>query len=252
MTPDELLRLLLQDEYLVLDIPLEEFTELEKHIGVRAYTYWPAIGQLRIKMATQMHATVSHWAMNLITAGTEAGAFDKNKLYLLPEARLSGFKGEYQDRIKVPDVALVPCGCLWPTVVFEFGYTEPYEDLKADVKLLLEGSEGQIGKAIIIKLQPLQDGETQIQKGFVEMWHLKNGQAWKDGGRKNLFPPPGSHATQKLEVTLADLLRDKVGNLINEGCTEDDTLDLELDPLSEAINEATWRHLIMKGVLEQE
>ncbi|RPA89360.1 hypothetical protein L873DRAFT_1822958 [Choiromyces venosus 120613-1] len=183
MTLDELLRLLLQEEYLVLDIPLEGFTELEKHIGVR-----PAIGQLRIKMATQMHATVSHWAMNLITAGTEAGAFDKNKLYLLPAARLSGFKGEYQDRIKVPDIALVPCGRLWPTVVFEFGYMEPYEDLKADVKLLLEGSEGQIGKAIIIKLQPLQDGEIQIQKGY-------------DDGRKNLFPPPGSHATQKLEVT---------------------------------------------------
>ncbi|RPA97047.1 hypothetical protein L873DRAFT_1154967 [Choiromyces venosus 120613-1] len=82
-----------------------------------------------------------------------------------------------------PDIAIVPACRVWPTVVLEFGYAEPYEDLKADVKLLLEGSEGKITKAIIIKLQPLREGETQIQKGFVEMWHRIDGQVRKDGSR---------------------------------------------------------------------
>ena len=75
----------------------------------------------------------------------------------------------------------------WPTIVFEFGYTEPYDDLKDDVKLLLEGSGGQISKAIIVKIEPLRKGKTKVKKGFVEMWHLKNGKAIKDGGRKVSF-----------------------------------------------------------------
>jgi len=71
--------------------------------------------------------------------------------------------------------------------VFEFGYAEPYEDLKDDVKLLLEGSGGKISKAIIIKIELLREGETEVQSGFVEMWHLSEGEAKKDGGRKVIF-----------------------------------------------------------------
>jgi len=81
----------------------------------------------------------------------------------------------------------VPGDRSWPTIVFEVGYAEPVEDLKDDVKLLLEGSGGKISKAIIIKVEPLREGETEIQNGFVEMWHLKNGRAMKDGGRKVIF-----------------------------------------------------------------
>ena len=71
--------------------------------------------------------------------------------------------------------------------MFEIGYAEPYDDLKDDVKLLLEGSEGMISKAIIIKIEQLQEGETEVQRGFVEMWHLSEGRAKKDGGRKVTF-----------------------------------------------------------------
>jgi len=59
--------------------------------------------------------------------------------------------------------------------------------LKDDVKLLLEGSKGMISKAIIIKIEQLRKGETEVQKGFVEMWHLSEGRAKKDGGRKVIF-----------------------------------------------------------------
>jgi len=57
----------------------------------------------------------------------------------------------------VPDFAIVPGHRYWPTMVFEFGYAEPYDHLKADVELLLEGSQGKISRAIIIKLEPLRE-----------------------------------------------------------------------------------------------
>ena len=90
-------------------------------------------------------------------------------------------------RIKVPDCAIFPWGRAWPTIVFEFGYTEPYNHLKDDVKLLLEGGGGKISKAIIIKIEPLREGQTEVQSGFVEMWHLKNSKATRDGSRKVIF-----------------------------------------------------------------
>jgi len=52
---------------------------------------------------------------------------------------------------------------------------------------LLEGSDAKISKAIIVKVDPLREGETEIQTGFVEMWHFKNGRVIKDGGRKVIF-----------------------------------------------------------------
>ncbi|RPA88726.1 hypothetical protein L873DRAFT_1849623 [Choiromyces venosus 120613-1] len=185
-----------------------------------------------MKMATQMHGTIASWAMVLIMAGTNAGAFGL-------------------DRTKTPDMAIVPGYHFWPTVVFEFGYTESYDDLKADVKLLLEGSAGGIIKAILIKLEPIRQGETNIQKWFVEVWHLVDGYAKKDGGRKNLFPPPRSHGMQKIELTLGDILGDEFGKMAVDGWGEDATLLLQLDSLWEFINMATQHHLIEQGVLQQ-
>jgi len=122
--------------------------------------------------------------------------------------------------------------------VFEFGYNEPYDELKDDVKLLLEGSCGKITKAILVKLDPLYDGETQIQKGFLETWHLSDGKAKRDDGRKvtstvqpsylrfyfflilnmkTLFPTPKSHANQQSNLPLRNLFRNRFDNLTNEG-----------------------------------
>ncbi|KAG0641784.1 hypothetical protein HOY80DRAFT_901934 [Tuber brumale] len=252
MTPDELSDLLLQDEYLVVDITTEEFARLEGLIRARAYTYRPAIEQLTVKMATQMHGTVSTWASQLITEGVQRGAFDEGDVDLIAEGRLKGFSGEYENITKVPDVALAPVKRYWPSLVFEFGYTEPYDDLKEDVKLLLEGTGGKIMKVIVIKLEPLREGETEIQNGFVEVWHLRDGVAKKDGRKKTLFPPPRSHATQRLTLTLGDILGDEFVNLANQGRGEADSLDLRFDALRKSINNATWRHLIQEGVLEED
>ena len=80
-------------------------------------------------------------------------------------------------------MAIVPGNRLQPTVVFEFGYAERYED----VKLLLKGTQGGIIKAIIIKIEPLRPGETTIQKGFVEVWSFATGRAKKAGRRQVLY-----------------------------------------------------------------
>ena len=64
---------------------------------------------------------------------------------------------------------------------------EPYDDLKDGVKLLLEGSGGEISKAIIIKIEPLREGDREVQRAFVEMWHLSEGRAKKECGRKVIF-----------------------------------------------------------------
>ncbi|CUS10607.1 unnamed protein product [Tuber aestivum] len=252
MTPDELSDLLLQDEYLVLDIPAKAFPELEKLIGTRAYTYWPAIGRLTVKMTTQMHGTVTSWASELIAEGVEKGAFDRGDIDLIGKGRLRGFSDEYENITKVPDVALVPGECSWPTVAFEFGYAEPYNQLKEDAKLLLEGSEGQIAKVIVIKLEPLQEEETEIQKGFVEVWQLRDGVARKEGQKKNLFPLPRSHEAQSIMLSLGDILGDSFERLANQGWSEADTLVLRFDALRKSINKATRRHLIQEGLLVED
>lgn len=84
----------------------------------------------------------------------------------------------------MPDCAIFPGDRLWPTIVFEFGYAESYDNLQADVRLLLEGSEGKISRAIIIKLEPLKAGETEIQDGLVEVWQYKDGLAQIKGRKR--------------------------------------------------------------------
>jgi len=70
-------------------------------------------------------------------------------------------------------------------------------------------------------------------------------------GVKNLFPVPISHESQKLELSLGDILRSEFRNLANEGWEREDTIDLFLDPLREVIKKATTRHLITEGVLPE-
>jgi hypothetical protein len=67
-------------------------------------------------------------------------------------------------------VSIWPTDRAWPSICLEVGYTEDYPDLLADVDLLLEGTNGRVGQVIVVKLTPLQAGETAIKEAFLEVW----------------------------------------------------------------------------------
>jgi len=51
-------------------------------------------------------------------------------------------------------------------------------------------------------------------------------------------------------MTVRDILRSQFANLRKEGWEENHIIALPLDRLRRSIEEATWRHLIQTGVLE--
>jgi hypothetical protein len=42
----------------------------------------------------------------------------------------------------------------WLTVVLAFGYTQSLEELREEVKFYINGSGGEIGKVIAVKIKP--------------------------------------------------------------------------------------------------
>ena len=67
-----------------------------------------------------------------------------------------------------------------------------------------------------------------------------------------MFPTPKSHADRQLELSLGELFRNRLGDLTNDGWGEEDKLPLRLDDLRTCIEEATWRHLVQEGVLDDD
>ena len=59
-----------------------------------------------------------------------------------------------------------------------------------------------------------------------------------------------SHASQKLDFTLYDILRSKFANLSGKGWRRHKEVSLPFDHLRSWIAEATWCHLVQEGVLE--
>lgn len=57
-----------------------------------------------------------------------------------------------------------------PLIILEAGYAKSYDDLVDDATLLLEGAEGEINMVIIVKMEPLVEGETSFKSGFTEIW----------------------------------------------------------------------------------
>ena len=128
--------------------------------------------------------------------------------------------------MKITDAAVFVRGRLWPTIAVECGYTESYASLKEDAKLLLEGSEGRIGKVVLVKLDEIGPGG-DIGSGFVEVWEYERGTmtARRRGGRfvshilllplsllifaKKVYPASQSRQTQDIRFTASELLRNK-------------------------------------------
>jgi len=60
------------------------------------YTYRPSTGQLKIKIAMQIHAMVSMWAAKLIAEGGAVGAWNPDDIQFIPEGRLQRFAAQYE------------------------------------------------------------------------------------------------------------------------------------------------------------
>lgn len=161
-------------------------------------------------MRTPIHAAVADWVARLVEAGVVMGAVKRNDLVLLSKERMSGFTDGYGRAI--------PCslslGCPASMALthrksqsFRYGSPPrgsipPFHHIRNRLcrevrrpqrghEILLEGSQGKITTVIIIKLEPFAEGEIEIQKGFVEVWHLIDGKAKKEGERKvTILPTP--------------------------------------------------------------
>lgn len=168
---------------------------------------------------------------------------------------------------KTPDGALFVEGRVWPTIVLEAGYSESYEDLLEDATLLLEGSEGRIGFVILVKLEPLRDGDNQIRSGFVELHYYNSDSRTRAQYRrrlvsffcchtlefqslqglrcfKRLYPPTGRREQQLFSLTWRNVLRGEIDNI--EPASEAPP-SLWLDDLRRHIDRSVPRYLALRS-----
>ncbi|KAN0068404.1 hypothetical protein V8E54_013600, partial [Elaphomyces granulatus] len=131
----------------------------------------------------------------------------------------------------------------WPTICLEVGYTEVYDKLLRDADILLEGSAGDIGQVLLIKLEPLLPDATEITHGLVEVWKFDVSAGTKKivGGRRTLFPRPPNAASQRLVFSWRDLLADKMQACLVGPARSPPTLKLDL--LRAQIEKATVWYL---------
>lgn len=167
--------------------------------------------------------------------------------------------------MKVPDAALFVSGRLWPTIVVECGYIGTYASLQEDTKLLLEGSEGRIGKVIVVKLEEIGPNGG-IDAGFVEVWEYnrESQKAKRRGGHfvghplplplslltfvMKLYPAPLSRQTQAVRFTAAELLRNRYEAEKTADMQPDDILPpLYLEPLRKLVAANCERHLAFEN-----
>lgn len=188
----------LRDKYQVLDIPLKSFITLEQSIQARGYVFTifstiidsyttckymhrSAICQQTMKMAPQIHPCISdcsnvkdwrgsYWSIQLERSSsssrrTLSGIYQvisRHVGYQLSSLSIINYC-TYTTLVQSFSLHYCFTWAFLATIVFEFAYTKPYEDFKADVKFLLEGSSGKITTAIPVNVNPRCDCKTKIQ-----------------------------------------------------------------------------------------
>ncbi|EEH07277.1 conserved hypothetical protein [Histoplasma capsulatum G186AR] len=153
-------------------------------------------------------------------------------------------------KIIMPDCAIFVSTLTYPTIAMEIAYTETYEDLKENARLLLEGTAGEISVAILVKIVPLRSDESHIQSAFVQLYEYSSTQnrAIPRGGRKTLFPVPNNHARQRIEFSWEDVLKSQLPQIQPVSATPPPLL---LDDLREIIDAYTERHIRLRDVEER-
>jgi hypothetical protein len=156
-----------------------------------------------------------------------------------------------------------------PSIVLDTGYTKPYTDLVDDATLLLEGFQGRVGMVIIVKMQPLKEGETSLQYGFVEVWRIdredmkariygqrqvslyalfyKLVQKSSDTdmtmvNQKQLYPVPRHHSCQQVPISWQDILM--LGDQSPGVVLKEDPPPLKLDDLRRELDIDVERHIM--------
>ncbi|KUL91930.1 hypothetical protein ZTR_01439 [Talaromyces verruculosus] len=194
-----------------------------------------------VTMTTAMHEAPTSW-LNLWIGSLGLGSRANSRAELL-----DGLKSDGSNTSKQPDGGLfIPPSRDYPTITIDTGYSESYEKLVRDAEILLDGSNGEIGIVILVKLTPLKPGEHRISHGFVEVW-------WYDykkcppgparlTGKRTLYPPPKSARDQGIQLTWESIVREEIKN-IPSGLMIDPPPPLKLDSLREAIDAATGSKL---------
>ncbi|KAK9368233.1 hypothetical protein V1509DRAFT_609751 [Lipomyces kononenkoae] len=228
-------------------ITWKQFQEVEELLDNRRakYSYNSFKGILRFLMPTFIHASCNRWITKWVQEMVASGDIEPAGVEVLIDATLKNFKEDYNRSAKDPYAGIYPRGRKWPTMALEAGYSESYDALVDDMDLLLQGTQGRIGVVIVVKIEPLAPGETEIQNGFVQVYEYdqKLNRSVTRGRRKRLYPPPSNRLQQCLNFTWNQVLRNKIGEHISDS---EQTPPLYLENLRAILDENVARHLAFK------
>ncbi|KAN0071043.1 hypothetical protein V8E54_010474 [Elaphomyces granulatus] len=196
------------------------------------YTFDARSCLLDVTMATPMHSSGAVWLSEWVGKIQNSGETAVGSLDCVIEGSLGNFEDDFAGSRKTPDASIFP-GIKRrkkPTICLEVGYTESYEKLLRDADLLLEGSTGKIGRVILVNIEPLTKGETEIKEGFVEVWKYDTltGHKMIVGDRKDLCPRPSNGAMQQLVFSWEDILGDKMQECRTGTARSPPTLKIDL------------------------
>lgn len=127
--------------------------------------------------------------------------------------------------MKEPDFFIRPEDFVLPTVAFESGWSETYPRLHSDMNLLLVGGNGAIKVVIIANWTRRSGGRVA---GTLEVWKLdRRGVFPQLQQREDIYPVPGSAASQHLTIRRRDLF----GSALMPGRNGNDILNLDMELL---------------------
>ncbi|PGH03380.1 hypothetical protein GX51_04111 [Blastomyces parvus] len=222
----------------------KEFLELADRKNLKL-SYNPHTKKIKIVMPTWIHSGCLNWVQDWVAELRRSEQWDWETIWAAGKGELRVFAGEYANRIIMPDCAVFISALDYPTIAMEVAYAETYENLKKDARLLLEGTEGEISIAILVKIVPLEPDESRVQSAFVQLYEydsLRN-KAIPRGGRKTLFPVPDNHASQKIEFSWGDVLKTQLSEIQPASAKPPPLL---LDDLRKIINGCTDRHVRLR------
>lgn len=243
----ELVRDIARKEEGEYNITWKEFQEVEEFLDNRRvkYSYNISKGILRFLMPTFIHASCNRWITEWVQEMVTSGDIEPAGIKVLNDATLDTFQDDFNGSAKTPDSGVYPRRRKWPTIAVEVGYSENYNALVDDTSLLLYGSQGRIGVVIVVKIELLAPGGTEIQNGFVQVYEYDQtlNRCVRYGGRKQLYPPPSNRLQQCLKFTWNQVLRNKIVEHISDS---EEAPPLYLESLRSILDENVLRHLAFK------